>query len=191
MGQRLNIEMYLNGATQATAYYHWSGYTSSALRLTKMILENQEKIQHENATIRAVRLLEVTGAHLTEDEVKEVNRLVPNEDFAIAKSRNDGLIAITNQGIEDTRDWEEGRVEIDLDNQVINFSVIWSDDKENYLEEYEKEEEDYAHMPIVSYAFEAIPFEEFPCLAEDLIAFIEKGQYDVRLKNGDVVSFIE
>lgn len=39
MGQRLNIEI-VNGETSlANCYYHWSAYTSSALGLTRQIID--------------------------------------------------------------------------------------------------------------------------------------------------------
>lgn len=44
MGQRLNLEILetKNGVDNilANAYYHWSGYTSSAIRLTEKAIES-------------------------------------------------------------------------------------------------------------------------------------------------------
>lgn len=191
MGQRLNIELILNGETKANAYYHWSGYTSSSIGLTSLVLEHTKTIQHDNAVIRAVRLLEATGALLTEDEIKAAKNIAPNERFDLAKSRNDGLIAITEKGISETRNWEEARVEIDFDHESINFSAIWTNEKETFLEDYEKEEEEYEQLPVSKYHFYDISFDEFPLFAEDILEHIKKGMYYLRLEDGDVVSFIE
>lgn len=191
MGQRLNIELIMNGQVAANAYYHWSAYTSSSLQLTQMVLEKEATIDHENPIIRAIRLLEVTGARVTEEEMKAVKELASGKKFDLAKTRNDGLISITEKGKNETRHWEEGRVDIDFDKKTVNFSVFWSDSKENYLEEYEKEEADYQHMPTRSYDFSAIPFEAFNAFAEDLWALMEQGHYAIRLADGDVCGFIE
>ena len=68
MGQRLNIEIKENGTTLANAYYHWSAYTDSSLELTEHILKNIDSVEHENSTVKAIKLLETTGAGLTEQE---------------------------------------------------------------------------------------------------------------------------
>ena len=39
MGQRLNIAVLINGKTQFNCYFHWSGYTRSALTLSKSFMD--------------------------------------------------------------------------------------------------------------------------------------------------------
>lgn len=57
MGQRLNIEIKENNKVLANSYYHWSGYTSSALLLTEKILDAIKSTKHDNSTVMAIRLL--------------------------------------------------------------------------------------------------------------------------------------
>lgn len=38
MGQRLNIEILKNGEVLANSYYHWSGFSNSAINLTIYII---------------------------------------------------------------------------------------------------------------------------------------------------------
>ena len=40
MGQRLNIEIINDDKVLANAYYHWAGYTTSAISLTETILHS-------------------------------------------------------------------------------------------------------------------------------------------------------
>lgn len=191
MGQRLNIEINQNGETLANAYYHWSAYTSSSLELTRIILENKNKVKHEDPVIYAVRLLETTGARLQEDEIKPMQKRNPLEKFEIATDRNEGLIAISEKGKDETRKWEEGRVEIYLDDETINFDVVYTVDKEEFMEDYEKTEEEYKEMPIKNYQFVETPFDVFTKQATDLLEEIRKGIYAIRLEDGDVLSFVE
>jgi|SRR5579875_1228951 len=191
MGQRLNIEILQNGNTLANAYYHWSGYTSSALELTQTIIENVDEIQHKDDVVRAIRLLETTGALLTEDEIKQMK--YDGKLFRSAKSRNAGLIAISEKGMNETRRWEEARVEINLDEETVSFDAIHLIDKETYLYWYGKADEDYEKLPIKSYDydFENISFSEFNQFASEILEDIRNENYAVRLLNGDVLGFIE
>ena len=105
MGQRLNIEMKSKGKVVANCYYHWSAYTMTALQLTKEIISNFDDIKVDDDVKRAVKLLELTGAGYSD--------------------RDNGLIATTEEEMNDTRYWEEGRVTIDMDNKIFDFNVFF------------------------------------------------------------------
>lgn len=187
MGQRLNIEIIKGGKTLANAYYHWGAYTASALELTEIVLRNVDKVNASNDVLYAVRLLETTGTLLKENEISEMKKITPDEEFAPAQSRNSGLIAVSEKEMDFTRLWEEGRVEIDLDQELIRFDVYWYLEKEDFdsVAEYESiplaEREDYMN----------VPFDEFKAFAEEIYRLIEKGVYQIRLKNGNVIEFID
>lgn len=72
MGQRLNIEIWNNGQVLANVYYHWSGYTSSALALTRKVVDGINKTVCDDDRLRAVWLLQNTGAGLEERERKSI-----------------------------------------------------------------------------------------------------------------------
>lgn len=138
MGQRLNIEMKSKGKVVANCYYHWSAYTMTSLQLTEEIISNFDSIQDNNDVKIAVKLLESTGAGYSD--------------------RNNGLIATTEEEMNDTRYWEEGRVTIDMDNKTFDFNVFFTgygeEDTKDILEE---------HPDIVRYddfPLENIPFEK-------------------------------
>lgn len=196
MGQRLNVEIHKNGEVLANSYYHWGAYTSSALNLTNMILRQveSENNQEENEILYAISLLESTGAHLTDDELAFAQKIEPNRSFKLATSRNDGLIAISEKGIEDTRRWEEGRVEIDILTRTVKFDVLHMYSKEDYMDIYATDEEEYNQLPVFpssfSYDFNSIPFGKFDFFALIIKQFIKNGNYTVRY-NDDVLCFIE
>lgn len=162
MGQRLNIEIVNGEDTVANAYYHWSAYTKSAIVLTNQILVAVDGV-NGTPVERAVKLLELTGAGVNEDERKRIEEDSSHRFDGIelkdCTSRNEGLLSVTAEGIKETRDWEEGRVTIHLDSRLVDFSVYWEFAKDAYEEDYE---EPFEQLPLVSgVSFEGIPFYEF------------------------------
>lgn len=147
MGQRLNIQIEMNipdsseSKVLANAYYHWSGYTSSAYELVKQIADSE--YWNDNCTImdpveKAIRLLEVTGAGLTKDEFTEA---YPESKYKLSTNRNDGLIAISEEGILETQCWEEARVTINLSTNMVDMGGVYFLDEE-FEEDAEFDAED-------------------------------------------------
>lgn len=162
MGQRLNIEIVdRNGEGIANAYYHWSGYTSSSLELLKQVVsyyeDNKEKFVKNgklDKTLIAVRMLEATGAgtcNFPEDrntkEGKEskdkeiLKEKYPNETFRDGIDRNEGLISVSEEGMDQTRSWEEARIDVNIDTEHISFGVYYDADEEELAYEVDPEEE--------------------------------------------------
>ncbi|MBO7696295.1 MAG: hypothetical protein J6T10_26965 [Methanobrevibacter sp.] len=122
MGQRLNIEIHENGKCLANAYYHWSAYTDSALALTETIINYYPRRINLDGLSAAIELLRRTGADFTYNELINAGM---SQELAHAlttdSNRNDGLIFFTEKEMEITRNWEEGRVTINIDTQTIDF----------------------------------------------------------------------
>lgn len=154
MGQRLNIEIRRrkDNKVLANSYYHWSAYTSSSLHLAEEIIENiyevirKEKVSDE---IKAIQLLQTTGAGLMENEYNKLNE-EDKKYCSLATNRNLGLISFTDEGMEETRSWEEGRLTIDIDfddkdydfygnKNLVDFEVYFQIDEEEINESYEEE----------------------------------------------------
>ena len=144
MGQRLNIEISHEGRTLANCYYHWSAYTIPAIHLVNEIIAEYNGIMSSNDSrlkstpeLIAIRLLEKTGGGITEDEAQRIKdaKLLDLMDVIIkpARSRNDGLISVTAQGMDDTRRWEEGHVDIDLGKEAVWFEVFNAYDRDEWI----------------------------------------------------------
>ena len=132
MGQRLNIQIEANDTDTneiivlANCYYHWSGYTSSAMELVKEIVESGVyNLDILDPVEKAIRLLESTGAGLAEDELTD-NYNEPK--YKVSTDRNVGLIAISEAGTNRVADWEESRVTINLTTGSINMSDMFYDE---------------------------------------------------------------
>lgn len=129
MGQRLNISLESDGEVVANAYYHWSAYTRSAAYLIQSICEVWDELKEESRseTEFACRLLHDTGAGFGPEEIGRIRYQRDSRVNAFplwpSTNRNNGLLSITQEGIETTEQWEEGRVTIYLDTGQINFGV--------------------------------------------------------------------
>ena len=139
MGQRLNIQIEATdtdtneNVVLANCYYHWSGYTSSAMELVNKIVDSgMYNLDILDPVEKAIRLLEVTGAGLTEDELTDTYN---TPKYMLATSRNDGLIAISEKGINETIKWEESRVTINLTTGSINMSDMFYDETDEFNKE--------------------------------------------------------
>ena len=169
MGQRLNIEIRKDDKVLANAYYHWSGYTSSSLRLTEHILNNIEKINYENDIVKAIKLLETTGAGLTKDELDNLNEDLKSLNFELANSRDDGLIAISEKGINETQDWEEARVEVHLDTQTLKLNLYFEIKEDEIDEEYK--------IAKASMNYSEVSFSDFNKVKEEILEHINNKNY--------------
>lgn len=193
MGQRLNIEIVYGDESLANCYYHWSGYTDSAIALTKQVIECYEDTTPIISVTAAVRLLEYTGGGVAWDEKKRIEadpEAFKDIKFVDAHNRNDGLISVTQIGKDETRSWEEARVTVDLSTETFTFDVV-SDDSEAdfaYWNEMTAEEcksycDKLAECP---FDFSAIPFDKI----EDLEKFVNENPYGAK-QDSRIISWIQ
>ena len=162
MGQRLNVEVHYDGEVLANAYYHWSAYTGSALNILKEVIDAYRKCKEISPLKIAVEILQATGAGVDNEEkcliAADRSGKFDGINFREAASRNDGLLSVTKNGIEDTRKWEEGRVTVDIGSETFLFDVMWSMGREDYEDSDNR-------------SFDEIPYIEFdfdkPCHFKD------------------------
>lgn len=187
MGQRLNIEIVKDNKVLANSYYHWSGFSNCAINLAKEIIQNYEYIKKykvepyikDKDLLFAIRLLETTGAGVcsiksTRDFLEDKTQ---NLKIQECEGRNEGIISITAPDIEDTRNWEEGRVTIDIADETIDFDVIWEETPEEFKSNYTEEEFKKLNIENINRKFKKIPFED----VFELKAFIDKAIYKKEL----------
>lgn len=177
MGQRLNISITDGEKVLANSYYHWSAYTSSSILLTERIIDMfYESANTNSAEVSvpfAVRLLNSIGAGLPDREEVYILQYDPKPYIGIptipCNNRNVGLIGVTPDGIADTERWEEGRVDINIKDQIVTFRVYGNYSKEDIDEYFEIEFND---LPEGHVDFDNIPFEDFYAFSQ----FYEENQ---------------
>lgn len=194
MGQRLNVEIVSNGKLLANAYYHWDAYTGISLQRTDDILNKFNEIREsvKDDLNLAIKLLESTGAGINDVERNyiladpELSKYLPINDCV---DRNEGILAITKEGMQNTRYWEEGRVTIDIAKRTILFRIYWELTKEEYLDDY-YDMEHYEQLPTIDYDFEKeIPFDKFEELKNLYTSTIDT--YGFKRPDGSVIIWIE
>lgn len=191
MGQRLNIEIVQDGKELANCYYHWSAYTSSAIELTKRVIDEfYDADAKEKGFKLAVKLLESTGAGINSVERQRIelsnDMVLHNMIYADCKDRNEGMIAVTPAGMSETRSWEEGRVTIDIGSETVCFDVMFYYDKDEYIEEY-GDDIDIQNIRRVDFDFGEIPFEEF----EELRYIVDNNPSGIKTQDGSYIQWIE
>lgn len=197
MGQRLNVEIVVNSKTIANIYMHWSAYTSSSLRVTKEIIEafndiEEKDLENLNAIYKRIQFA-LENASVTKDEEKRLKEAgIKNIKAVKNVNRNDGLVAFTQKGIEDTRAWEEGRTTIDIQNKKVLFDVYYISDREEFdneedIESFESHSEKADKNPFENW----LSYEEFNEVANDILHKIYDKIYNLKLPKNQVLSFIE
>lgn len=128
MGQRLTSSIYLNDEEIAKVYYHWSAYYISSLEEAMKFIDLFENpaanyLPSYDYKLRCIRIVEKIGGGIdqTKHEPKAIQMQYPNKKFKKSNiSRNEGLIAITPQGMYELDRWSEGQIDIDFDERVVH-----------------------------------------------------------------------
>lgn len=132
MGQRLNIEIVDTSGEKALAnsYYHWGAYSGSAAEYARDMIHSPEwnQLMKEPTVENAVKLLRLTGAGFSEPELSEIKakHLLPDELLVPTLGRNEGIISVTEQGIEETQMYAEGTMYIFTDTQCIDIEGVFN-----------------------------------------------------------------
>ena len=140
MGQRLVITVRKEQKDIAKIYFHWSGYSESALEETRSLLKdidtNEEDIKKLQLNI--IRACESMGGGIDggaeSEEFSYVCNMFPNVSFKEDPNRNCGLVALSENDMEKIQLWSNGNIVIDLDYNRIYNSVFH---EYHSLEEYE------------------------------------------------------
>jgi len=190
MGQRLNFEVCYDGEVLANAYYHWSAYTSSSLSTLGTVLESYKNRTEINPLKVAVEILQATGAGVDEEEKVRIENdtsgKFENISFRDAVNRNIGLLAVTKEGIEDTRRWEEGRVTVDISAEEFVFDVMWNMSNEEYDDG--RDSGDAEKLPDTEFDFRGVcRFRDYEKFAKE----IRDNPDGVRIDEDTVLCWIE
>lgn len=130
MGQRLNLSINKNGKVLANCYYHWSGYTNSAMQKAQQALAFLDDQEGEIGVKEAVLALKETGATIDAENAKDY--VEPDEEI----HRDDGIIATTEDDIKVTEMWSECEIIIDVGTRKVNLIDAISEYDEEDIKEY-------------------------------------------------------
>jgi hypothetical protein len=170
MGQRLNIEIKNNKNVLANCYYHWSGFTTSSLKLTKKIIEYLKVNNVSNDVKGAIELLYHTGASFTKQSWENAkNDKLIEGDYKEIADRNNGLIGVSESDIKKTQSWEEGRIEINIENKTFKFDCAFEKDYIDYDEIWYRISDLFYKINLDKTSKYQIPFYQIDILLDGII----------------------
>lgn len=190
MGQRLNIEIVNGEKDLANCYYHWSACTDSALEIVRRIIQDYFKNKAPASIKFAVELLENSGGGVNRKErvmIEKSPERFGHIKFKDCIDRNHGLLAVTKEGMDKTREWQEGLVIIDLASEMVDFEVFWSYTPEEYRKDFcdGNKEWDFNSLAECPYDLNRIPFGKI----DEVAAFINDHEDGFRWK-GKVIGWM-
>lgn len=182
MGQRLIIQNQINGESVNVSYYHWSAYTESSIEelkdfanrlainyknrsdsfldmLTDAGRELIEKLDNSSLTdnekidlFNLMTYFSVSGTGASDkDSLKYLSQFT-NDTNRQNVSRNEGLLAITQDDQDETLNWSEGTLIVDwaftnqgypnFEQTMFDFSDLFFRLDEDEYNEYYNESED-------------------------------------------------
>ena len=184
MGQRLVTNIKRDGQIILSAYFHWTGYSSSSFEMTSIMIDNIRNMPDAkiaNSLKLATTIFEGTDHHPTlelheRQRFEKTMDLKGYESLLSTSDRNEGLIAVTPKGINELCDAGEVTVEIDITNETVINDLL-------YLNEYTDEEPDVAEVTILPHSPEnELSFNDYQELAafyldnKDNYRFLYHGQ---------------
>lgn len=187
MGERLVVRVDMDGEDFAAIYYHWGAYTVDALRITQRIINalgNYKKRSEEQMQLDLIQMCERDGGGVEYGDIQYVSHKLHCNFKRDNISRNDGLIAISPEGIERISSWATP-VYIDLKNRTVTNYVMntFSSYKEyhDYCYEWELDAEPYDSIKHIPCDLSYFSFEELPIL------FGELDNSDYIVKHDDTI----
>lgn len=150
MGQRLVVTVKSTGEDLCKMYFHWSAYTISALMEVRNMMAEfpMETNSKEDAILYFIRYCEEYGGGIDGGmDSKEWNYITnkyPNYKFKSENiNRNRGLIAISEDGMDEMQSWSEGDIYINLDEMTVhNELFLYYDDIDEYNRELADREDE-------------------------------------------------
>ena len=163
MGQRLVVTIKDKGEPKMKVYYHWSGYTLSAFDELKTLWGIIKPLKERGLSTEEILLGIIHGLEGNVDEIhkkwleanypdyarschggidggkdsdewKYITSLYPNETFSEDVDRNNGLVAMSDKGMNEMQDWSEGNAEINIDTETFSNDIHWPyHGKEDYI----------------------------------------------------------
>lgn len=126
MGQRLVVIIQTDKKDIMKVYYHWSGYTISALeRVAPLVKICKESKGVDNVRLNIIKYLEAFNGGIVEKDAEYIKKKYPGTKFSPASNRNEGLVACSQSEMEYLQNFSEADIIINLDNKLIYNEVLW------------------------------------------------------------------
>lgn len=201
MGQRLIITVRNNGEELAKIYYHWSAYTVSALweasKLANCIYNHKDETEKE-LKLRLIRFCYENGGGISgEDyEFEYIRNMYPDEIFKEdGYSRSNGLISLSERGMNEAQGWSEGDIIFDIDDEIITNGVFcgwdniddYNEEVRSWGEDYEDELLNFEDIPDIGYDLGVIAIEDI----DNVITALENAKEHIVRYGNEIYELVE
>lgn len=172
MGQRLVISIIKDEKRIAALYYHWSAYSVSALYETRHVINCLSTLEPEDdIRLKLIRFVEERGGGIASCDNREharIQAMYPKETFKTeGYSRNNGLIALSEEGMNDLYSWSEGDVDINLDDNTVYNYVTFEEDLDR-IKQWRDDITCMEDIPEYTNHFVVFPIEEIDEAVEEV-----------------------
>lgn len=167
MGQRLVIDINKDRKTLASVYFHWSAYTDATfaelIKLRDILLNGGLPESPAEIQKKLIHGLVPYGGGLDPEEDPEQGKALLGESFPVALDHSQGMVSITQKGIEEAETWSEVTPScLDLDTLIAENNT-------------------YFYRPFDPYEYRPagkIPMKDLP----ELTPFTEKRMWNIPLR---------
>jgi hypothetical protein len=140
MGQRLVIDVEVNGSPIGSVYYQWSAYTNVAMREAVDLFnsfhianQSEEVSDNDQTRLALIRACERRGGGISggadSSEWRYIRKKFPSEVFSNNIDRSHGIVALSEHGVRVLHNWGEESLTLDLaTGNISDFTVFWSYD---------------------------------------------------------------
>lgn len=151
MGQRLVISITNQGVEVANAYYHWSGYTDSAILLLSKIVKRYEEMSALDDKKLPFVILESTNAKISThpDDQRILKDLFKDDlaDLDIVVDRSEGIICLDKEQMKEQLSYAEAQASFDISTGIVSICSYYSyDSVKEYNLSYEFTEDDEEYL---------------------------------------------
>lgn len=158
---RLELSVVIGGGRVGNAYYNWSGFTETALDYLHLMVRNRnmEMYPKESDMALAMRMLSLTGAGMLPSISVEERLKLIDINYPLTNGANDGVIEITDEGMQENDRLANYHVLIDYDRKEVEIGDMFESIEPDELEENGWCESDIVDWPLEEFGgFEIIRF---------------------------------
>lgn len=195
MARRLNIEICNNTKTLANADYNRSAYTGKALRLTEKIIKAyfEKRKDGINDLALTVKLFGATGTginRIEQDRILQNSKSFLGIAFRNAIGSEHGLLAVTKEGIAETRNWadEHGTVIINIEEETFSFNIFFENNRDSFIKNRINKHGCGKVIKTLKNIniFDEIPFSKIG----QLIQMIQDNPYGILIDDNTIISWV-
>lgn len=145
MGERLIINVFNKKDDETplyNIYYHWSGFADSALEELLLLVEND----CYKSIPEVVKFITKNGGTVVREDIPLYQETYDSSyEMPESASQNQGLVALSEEQINNSISWGEEFIDVYLDDNTFNIEKLFRFADDNILEDYDIDKDKCLH----------------------------------------------